>query len=231
MANNATHTENPNAGHRDRLRQRFSKYGLENFKDYEALELLLLYVARQKDMKPVARRLIKRFDFFQAVLDAPQEELMAVEGVGEAGATLIKFVKAAAALYLEQTSQINITSQNVSELVKYCRVKMGALPDEQFRLFSLNANFVIVGEDVIADGTVDQANVYPRKVIEIAIKHGATTLIFAHNHPGGDCTPSEMDKTITRALLLAARAVNIIVFDHFVVSPVSDFSFREHGLI
>lgn len=231
MSDDPPPIKNLNAGHRERLRQRFRQHGLENFQDYEALELLLLYVARQKDMKPVAKRLIERFGLFQAILDASEEELLAVDGVGEAGVTLIKFVKAAVTRYLEQTSQINITPQNVSELVNYCRVKMGALSDEQFRLFSLNASFIIVGEDVIAEGTVDQATVYPRKVIEMAIKHGATTLIFAHNHPGGDCTPSEIDKTITRALLLAARAVNITVFDHFVVSPAGDFSFREHGLI
>ena len=108
---------------------------------------------------------------------------------------------------------------------------MGALAHEQFRLFSLNASFVIVGEDVIADGTIDQAAIYPRKVIEKALKHGATTLIFAHNHPTGDVTPSEMDKTITRSLVLAARAVSVSVFDHIIVSPGGHFSFRENSLL
>lgn len=222
---------NPNAGHRQRLRERFRKHGLENFQDYEVLELLLLFVTRQKDMKPVARRLIEKFGFFQAVLDAPDEELLAIEGLGESGLALLKLIRAAAARYLAQSSQMNLAPQNLDELVDYCRVQMGLLPHEQFRLFSLNASFALVGEDVIAEGTVDQAAVYPRKVIEMALKRGATTLIFAHNHPGGDCTPSEMDKTITRALSLAARAVNIQVFEHLIVSTLGAYSFRENGLL
>jgi len=230
-ADKSDHPANPNAGHRQRLRERFRKHGLENFQDYEVLELLLLFVARQKDMKPVAKRLVERFGFFQAVLDAPDEELLAVEGLGESGLTLLKLARAAAARYLAQSSQMNIAPQNLSELVSYCRVQMGALSHEQFRLFSLNAGFVLVGEDVIAEGTIDQAAVYPRKVIEIAIKRGAITLIFVHNHPGGDCSPSEMDKTITRALTLAARSVNIQVFEHLIVSSQGFFSFRENGLL
>jgi len=222
---------NPNAGHRTRLRRRFSEHGLENFQDYEALELLLLYVARQNDMKPVAKRLIERFGFFQVVLDATSEELLEVEGVGEAAITLIHFVKQAASRYLLQTSKVNITPKDISSLVEACRLKMGALPHEQFRLFSLNASFVIVGEDIVAEGTIDQAAVYPRKIIEKALKNGATTLIFVHNHPSGDISPSEMDNTITRNLVLAARAVGVQVFDHVIVSPGGHYSFRENSLL
>jgi DNA repair protein RadC len=222
---------NPNAGHRERLRERFSRHGLENFQDYEALELLLLYVARQKDMKPVAKQLIERFGFFQAVLDASPEDLLTVEGIGDAGVTLIKFIKAAAARYLEQSSQINIAPQNISELINYCRLKIGSLPDEEFRLISLNANFVIVSEDIIAEGTIDQAAVYPRKVVEMALKHSATTLIFVHNHPSGDTNPSELDKTITRSLVLATKTIGVTVYDHLIVSRNGYFSFRENSLL
>jgi DNA repair protein RadC len=203
VENSPGRKKNINAGHRERLRRRFREHGLDNFQDYEALELLLLYVARQQDMKPVAKRLIERFGSFQAVLDAPAEELVEVDGVGEAAVTLIHFVKQSATRYLSQNSRINITPEDITGLVNACRLKMGALAHEQFRLFSLNASFVVVGEDVIADGTIDQAAIYPRKVVEKALKHEATTLIFAHNHPTGDVTPSEMDKTITRSLVPA----------------------------
>ncbi len=175
----------PDSGHRERLRQRFREHGLENFQDYEALELMLLCVTRQKEMKPVAKRLIKRSGSFQAVIDASPEDLLEVEGVGENAVTLIHFVKQAAARYLAQSSRLKVTPEDIRAIIDYCRLRMGALPDEQFRIFGLNAGFVVVGEDVIAEGTIDQSIVYPRKVIETAIKRGATTLIFVHNHPGG----------------------------------------------
>lgn len=218
-------------GHRGRLRHRFLEHGLENFQDYEALELLLLYVARQKDMKPVAKQLIDKFGSFQAVLDAPTEELNSIDGIGEAAIILIQFVKQSAARYLKQASLAKIAPNDISELINYFRIKIGSNPDEQFRLVSLNSNFTVVGEDLLAEGTIDQATVYPRKVIEMAIKHGATTLIFVHNHPGGDVTPSELDKTITRSLILAARTVGLLVYDHIIVSPAGYFSFREQSLL
>jgi len=222
---------NPNIGHRERLRRRFREHGLDNFQDYEALELLLLYVTRQQDMKPAAKRLIEKFGSFSAILDAPPEELMAIEDVGDAAVTLIQFVKQAAARYLEQRSRFNVIPQDLSELISACRLKMGALQHEQFKVISLNASFVIVGEDIVAEGTIDQATVYPRKVVELAIKHGATTLIFVHNHPSGDVTPSEMDKLITRSLVLATRTVGVTVYDHVIVSSHGYFSFREQALL
>jgi DNA repair protein RadC len=231
MVETAAQNDNPNAGHRERLRKRFDENGLQSFQDYEVLELLLLYVARQKDMKPIAKKLIEKFGSFQAVLDAPSEELGKVDGVGEAAITLIHFVKQSAARYLEQCSRLLIKPENLTELIDSCRLQMGALPQEQFRLICLNAKFSMVGEDVIADGTIDQAAVYPRKMVEIALKRGATTLIFVHNHPGGDCTPSKQDKLITRGLILAARTVGMTVYDHLIVSQKGFFSFRENGLI
>ena len=231
MTDQTSSKTNPNTGHRERLRNRFIDHGLENFQDYEALELLLLYVARQQDMKPVAKRLLEKFGSFQAVLDAPKEELAKIEGVGESAITLVQFTKQAAARYLEQGSQTKITPQDLTELINACRIKMGALDHEQFRLICLNASFVIVADEIIAEGTIDQAAVYPRKVVEVALKHHATTLIFVHNHPSGDVTPSELDKTITRSLILATRAVGVLVYDHLIVSSMGYFSFREQSLL
>ena len=145
------------AGHRERLRQRFRKHSLGNFQNYKALELLPFYVARQQDMKPVARRLIERFGTFQAVLE--------VDGIGESAVTLIQFVKQTAGRYLEQRSHLNIEPQDLTDLINACRLKMGALAYEQVRLVCLSASFTIVGEDIIAEGTIDQAAVYPRKVV------------------------------------------------------------------
>jgi DNA repair protein RadC len=103
-------------GHRQRLRQRFLEQGLEGFQDYEALELLLQFVARQKDMKLVAKDLIERFGSFKNVLDASVEELEGVEGVGPAAVTLIHLTKEAAARYLQQTSQARFSPDSPEAL-------------------------------------------------------------------------------------------------------------------
>jgi DNA repair protein RadC len=218
-------------GHRDRLRKRFLQQGLEGFQDYEALELLLLFVARQKDMKPVAKDLIARFGSFKNVLDAPYEELEDVPGVGPTAVTLIHFVKQAAARYLQQTSQSRFSLDSPEALIQYCILSMGAEPNEKFRVICLDGNFAIVAESDVAEGTVDQATVYPRKVMEIALQAKATSLVFVHNHPDGNVTPSDFDRTLTRGLVLAAKTMHISVYDHIVVSRDTYFSFREDGLL
>ena len=218
-------------GHRERVRERFRQQGLEGFQDYEALELLLLFVARQQDMKPVAKALVQRFGSFKNTLDASAEELEDVKGVGPAAVTLIHFVKQAAARYLQQTSQERFSLDSPEALIEYCIVGMGAESNEKFRVICLDGNFAIVDERDVAEGTVDQATVYPRKVLETALEAKASTLVFVHNHPDGNVAPSEFDKTLTRGLVLAARTVNISVYDHIIVSRDTYFSFRENGLL
>lgn len=218
-------------GHRERVRKRFLQQGLGGFQDYEALELLLLFVARQKDMKPVAKALIEQFGSFKDVLDASPEELEGVDGVGPMAVMLIHLVKQAAARYLQQTSQARFSPDSPEALIQYCIVSMGAEPNEKFRVICLDGNFAIVDERDVAEGTVDQATVYPRKVMENALAAKATTLVFVHNHPDGNVEPSEFDRTLTRGLALAAKTMNISVYDHIIVSRDTYFSFRESGLL
>ncbi|MEA3374579.1 MAG: DNA repair protein RadC [Chloroflexota bacterium] len=218
-------------GHRNRLRKRFLEQGLDGFQDYEALELLLLFVARQKDMKPVAKALVERFGSFKEALDASQEDLEDVKGIGPAAVTLIHFVKQAAARYLQQTSRTRLSVEGADTLVQHCILSMGAQPNEKFRVVCLDDNFAILDERDISEGTVNQATVYPRKVIETALAANATILVFVHNHPDGNVAPSDFDKTLTRSLVLAARTMNISVYDHIIVSRDTHFSFRENGLV
>jgi DNA repair protein RadC len=218
-------------GHRQRIRERFQKYGLDSFQDYEVLELLLTFVARQQDMKPVAKALVDRFGSFKDILDAPVEELQTVEGIGPAAVTLIHLVKQDAARYLQQTSCLRSGLDSLDSLIQHCIVKLGAEPNERFRVICLDSNFAIITERDVAEGTVNQATVYPRKVMEEALRAKASTLVFVHNHPDGNVTPSEFDKTLTRNLVLAAKTMGISVYDHIIVSRDTHFSFREQNLL
>ena len=220
-----------NRGHRQRLRKRFVEQGLDGLQDYEALELLLQFVMRRKDMKPAAKALIAEFGSFKNALDASVVELESVPEIGAAGAVLLHAVKQSAARYLQQVSRERFTPENPQALIEYCIVRMGAEPNETFRVFCLDSSFAIIGEEEVTQGTVNQAAVFPRRVMEIALEARATTLVFAHNHPDGNTTPSDADKTLTRALVLAAKTLGISVYDHFIVSRDAAFSFREHGLL
>jgi len=218
-------------GHRERLRTRFLQQGLPSFADYEALELLLLYVARQKDMKPVAKALIERFGSLKEVLDATPEELQQVKGIGPAAITLIRFVKETAARYLQQSSRARFRPEGPEALAEYCILSMGSQPNEVFRVLCLDSQFGIIHEADVSEGIVNQATVHPRRVVELALRHGASILVLVHNHPDGNLMPSDFDKTLTRSLVLATKTVGVGVYDHLIVSRDGCYSFREQGLL
>jgi len=228
-------------GHRKRLRERFNKTGLTSFQDYEVVELLLALAIPRKDVKIPAKEAIKRFGSFRGVLDAPFEELKKIPGIGEVAPFAIRFIREAATLYLQPRSQADLTLKRTEPetisledpkiLFNYCMAALGANTDEVFKVIYLDSRFKVIDHEILAKGTIDRATVYPRKVIESALKKKASILIFAHNHPDGNINPSDHDKTLTRALLLAAKTLNITVYDHLIVSKDEVFSFRGAGLL
>jgi DNA repair protein RadC len=228
-------------GHRKRLRERLKKTGLASFQDYEAVELLLTLAIPRKDVKIPAKEAIKRFGSFRGVLDAPFEELRKIPGIGEVAPFAIRFIREAATLYLQPRSQADLTLKRTEPetisledpkiLFNYCMAALGANTDEVFKVIYLDSRFKVIDLETLTEGTIDRATVYPRKVMESALKKKASVLVFAHNHPDGNINPSDHDKTLTRALLLAAKTLNITVYDHLIVSKDEAFSFRAAGLL
>jgi DNA repair protein RadC len=218
-------------GHRERLRARFLNGGPESLQDYELLELLLTYAIPMQDVKPLAKDLLSRFRSFAGVLDASPNELVKVDHVGEYTATLIRLVKACAEYYLKEEVIQRRSIPSLPALVDYCRTSMGGLQDEQFRVIFLNSQNEIIAEETIQEGTVDQTVVYPRKVLEGALKYKATGLILVHNHPSGKLTPSTADRELTRAIIQAAQPLAITVHDHLIIAKQGYYSMAEHHLI
>jgi DNA repair protein RadC len=229
-----TDSERPHyLGHRLRLRERFIKNGIEGMLDYEVIELILTLAIPRGDVKSAAKGLIGEFGNLRGILDASSDELKQVKGIGEATVVAFRLIREVAALYLQQPAEQRDSLANPESLFAYWRIKIGSLPNEVFHVGYLNSGYRLLrdGVETLEEGTVDRAAVYPRRVIEAALRRGAAALVFAHNHPNGDVTPSEQDKVLTRALVLAATTVQIKVLDHLIVSPDKVFSFREAGLL
>jgi len=217
--------------HRARIREKFKKNGFMGIQEYEALELLLTYAIPRRDVKPLAKELLKKFGDFQSVLDAPVEELAAFPGLGEHSATLLKVARECSDLYLKKKAVKKSRVCCAPDLINYCRMSMAGLKDEQFRVVFLNTQNEIVEIETLQEGTIDQSVVYPRKVMERALHHKAAALIFVHNHPGGNVRPSYADKEITGSLVSAAKSMEIEVHDHLIIGKNGYFSFRDSGLI
>ena len=220
-------------GHRQRLRERFLKAGTEGLADYEVIELLLTLAIPRSDVKQPAKRLIKRFGNIRGILDAPLKELRKIEGIGSVTPVSLKIIREAATLYLQQTAEGEEVLADPSRLAAFWRMRIGCLPNEIFQVGYLDSGHHLLrdGIETLEEGTIDRAAVYPRRVIESALKRSAAALVVAHNHPNGNVQPSEQDKVLTRALVLAAETVHLKVLDHLIVSAEGVFSFRKEGLL
>lgn len=220
-------------GHRQRLRERFLKSGLAGFADYEVVELLLTLAIPRADVKQPAKALIARFGNLRGILDAPIEELRAVPGIGSVTPVALQIIRAAATLYLQHSSEGRDSLADPEHIAQFWRMRIGGLPNEVFQVGYLDSGYRLLrdGVETLEEGTIDRAAVYPRRVIEAALRRGAYGVVLAHNHPNGRVEPTEQDKLLTRALVLAAETVQLKIVDHLIVSVDAVFSFRKAGLL
>ena len=220
-------------GHRKRLRERFVKNGLAGFAEHEVVELLLTLAIPRADVKQPAKALLGRFGNLRGIMDAPLAELRSVAGIGEVAATGLHLIRGAAVLYLQQEAEGGDVLHNATKMSNFWRMRMGALKHEVFAVAYLDSGYRLLrdGVETLQEGTIDRAAVYPRRVVEAALKRQAAALVLAHNHPNGNVQPSEQDKLITRAIVLAAETIGLRVVDHLVVSSDETFSFKQAGLL
>jgi DNA repair protein RadC len=225
--------EFPHAGHRARLRERFLKGGFASMADYEVLELILTLCLPRQDTKPMAKALLKKFGSLRGVLDAPAEELQSVPGIGSVTPVALRIIRETATLYLRQEAEGRTVLDNVDKLADFWRVRLGPLRHEVFEVAYLDHHYQLLEDGVerVEEGTIAETNVYPRKIMESALRKQAAHIVVAHNHPTGDVTPSEHDKRLTRLLQLAGQPLGIKVIDHVIVAAKETYSFRRAKLI
>ncbi len=218
-------------GHRARLRQRFLEGGPQSVADYELLELVLFRAIPQRDVKPLAKRLIATFGDFSGALSAPPARLAEVEGIGPAVICELKIVEASAHRLARARVMNRPALSSWAALMDYCKTAMAHSPTERFRVLFLDRKNVLIADEEQARGTVDHVPVYPREVVKRALELDASAVILVHNHPSGDPTPSQADIDMTGAVDQALRSVGIVLHDHVIVGRASDASFRSQGLI
>ena len=212
-------------GHRKRHKERYLKEGLEGFGDHEVLELLLFYCIPRRDTNTVAHKLLDRFGSLNAVLDADPADLQAVEGIGEHSAVLISLIPHIARRYELAAIGERPLLDSTAKAGAYAMALLKGVPVERFYLICLDSQCRVTCAALLQEGTINQAAVYPRMVVEAALRHRANSLILAHNHPGGVLKPSNADIRVTRAVMDAVKPLGIDVLDHIIVSNRGYFSF------
>ena len=218
------------AGHRGRLRERFLEGGASGFHDYELIEYLLTLTIPRVDTKPLAKRLIDDFGGIGALLGASADSLRR-EGLTDAAIGALKIAEATALRMLEARIEGRPVLSSWDALADYLHATMAHRRTEEVRILFLNAKNMLLANEALWQGSVDEASVHVREVIARAIALGATALIIVHNHPSGDPTPSSQDIRLTRDLVEAGRHMKVTVHDHVIVGVQGRTSMRAMGLI
>ncbi len=219
------------AGHRSRLRQRLMEGGADALADHEVIEYLLMTARPRIDTKPIAKSLIKRFGSLAGVLNADAKVLASHPQMGESSAAALKIVALSARRLARQEAREQPVLSNWQALLDYLHIDMAHLTVERVRVLYLNAQNMLVHDEHVGDGSVDEAAIHPREVIRRALDLGATALILVHNHPSGSPEPSRADIQITNRIAEAGRLLGITVHDHIIIGRQGHVSLRGKGLI
>ncbi len=224
-------TSPDNAGHRSRLRARLLRQGGDALLDHELIEYLLALAIPRRDTKPLAKALLREFGGIGALLTADAEALLRVDGVGETAVAAIKIAQAGALRLLSSEVAGKPVLASWQAMLDYLRADMAHLGVERVRVLHLNAKNMLIRDEVMSEGSIDQAAVHVREVIRRAIDIGSSALILVHNHPSGDPQPSRADIALTRDIIDAGKRLNIAVHDHVIIGAQGHVSMRAMGLM
>ncbi|MBL4601776.1 MAG: DNA repair protein RadC [Emcibacteraceae bacterium] len=218
-------------GHRERLKARFRKGGIDALADYELLELQLMTAIPRRDVKPLAKDLIKEFGSYAEVISATPERLSKISGVGDNVITILKLTEASAQKLTQGIILEKPVLSNWQALINYCNCHMAFRKNEQFRVLFLDRQNRLIADEKMQEGTIDHTPVYPREIIKRALELGSTAIILVHNHPSGDPTPSREDIEMTNRIAEAGKQLGVLLHDHLIISKTGHSSFKTMDLI
>jgi DNA repair protein RadC len=220
-----------NTGHRARLRRRLFEGGPDALLDHELIEYLLALAIPRRDTKPLAKALLTEFGGIAGLLTADAEALARVPGISETSIAALKVAHASELRLLRDRVAERPVLANWQSLLDYLRADMAHHAIERVRVLHLNSKNMLIRDELMNEGSIDEAPVYVREVIRRAIDLGSAAIILVHNHPSGDSAPSRADIEITRQVAEAGKRLGIAVHDHIILGTDGHSSLRAQGLI
>ncbi len=215
--------------HRQRLKNRFLKDGLDSFEGHNVLELLLFFSVPRRDTNPIAHELMNAFGSLAKVMDAPFEELVKVRGVTAHTAALIKLIPELSRRYLDSRDAVGSVLADTTSAGRYILPKFVGRRDEAVLLICLDNKRKVLDCSIIFEGSVNSAQISIRKILEYVLRFNATSVIISHNHPGGIAIPSKEDLATTQKIRAALDTIHVTVLDHIIVAENDYVSLADSG--
>ena len=230
--------EKDNQGHRERIKEKFLKNGIDGFAEYEILELLLTYCIPRKDTKPIAKDLLNKFKTLDNVFKADFDKLSVIDGLGNNSIAFLKLIgDLPSIIYKDELKNKKLIDRetlkilNKDILLNYLRNKIGYEKKEKFYVIYLSSSNEVIEFEENSVGTLDRSSVYPREIYKKIINLNAKSVILAHNHPSDNITPSKSDIELTNEIAKGLKNFGALLIEHIIITKNSYFSFLEEGLI
>ena len=230
--------EKDSQGHRERIKEKFLKNGIDGFAEYEILELLLTYCIPRKDTKPIAKDLLNKFKTLDNVFKADFDKLSVIDGLGNNSIAFLKLIgDLPSIIYKDELKNKKLVDKetlkisNKDVLLKYLRNKIGYEEIEKFYVLYLSSSNEVIEFEENSVGTLDRSSVYPREIYKKIINLNAKSVILAHNHPSDNITPSKCDIELTNEIAKGLKNFGALLIEHIIITKNSYFSFLEEGLI
>ncbi|MEG2053773.1 MAG: DNA repair protein RadC [Oscillospiraceae bacterium] len=218
-------------GHRERMKNQFLKNGLDAFEPHQVLELLLFYTRPRGDTNVLSHILLERYETLTALFDAPYDELLQIDGVGTSTATFIKMLPQLFSIYMCGKIKEGDCITSTKSAGEYFVPKFLGKKNEELHMLSLDDKHKIIRAKKLFEGTVNATAVAIKSIVAEAVSSNATTVIIAHNHPGGVALPSSNDKIVTQKILMALDLINIRLEDHIIVADDDFVSLADSGYL
>ena len=230
--------EKDSQGHRERIKEKILKNGIDGFAEYEILELLLTYCIPRKDTKPIAKELLNKFKSLDNIFKADFDKLSAIDGLGKNSIVFLKLIgDLPSIIYKDELKNKKLIDKetlkisNKDILLKYLRNKIGYEEIEKFYVLYLSSSNEVIEFEENSVGTLDRSSVYPREIYKKIINLNAKSVILAHNHPSDNITPSKCDIELTNEIAKGLKNFGALLIEHIIITKNSYFSFLEEGLI
>lgn len=224
--------ENLHKGHRVRMREKCINFGTEQLQDHELIEMILNYCIPMKNTNPTAHKLLIEYGNISNIISASPKDIVNRLNCTVNTALIFSLISEVIKRCNKERLQIVKMIDNEAAAGEYALSLLGGIQDtEKFYIIGLDSTKKLIGSVLIGKGTVNETNIYPRQVVEEALRIRSSSIILAHNHPSGSLIPSSSDISLTSYITNVFNLIGIDVVDHIIVSSDKYISMSHIGLI
>ena len=218
-------------GHRARMREKLLSKGAESFSDAELLEMILMTALPRRDVKPLAKQLLRQFITLSGVVHADVTVLQQIKGVKESVISLLKLIEGTCCVLLKPDTTNKTVLSEWNQIIDYCRFNLSHKNQEHLYLIYLDKSMKLITVDDFQKGSSDKLPIFPQEILKRALNLNASSVIMVHNHPSGEARPSREDLIQTENVRVYLLNSGIQLYDHLIIADHKIYSFNNKSLI